>query len=244
VAWAAPNANRNGIHLEHAGYAAQSAADWSDPYSETMLQLSAPLAADICTRWKIPIVFCPAVDIANGHGGITTHAEVTIAYHTVGGHTDPGPGFPMAHYINLVHEAAGSATSQEVRPVVNAPVVAVLSHPAWNGGYIEIGADGGTFSWGAPNFGSAGGAPINSPVVGAAVSPDGQGYWLVAADGGVFSYGDAGFHGSMGGQHINAPVVGMAASPTGAGYWLVARDGGIFSFGDATFKGAVQYQGT
>src|SRR6476469_11249703 len=33
VAWHAPGANHNGIGLEHAGRAAQSAADWNDEYS-------------------------------------------------------------------------------------------------------------------------------------------------------------------------------------------------------------------
>src|SRR5690349_413273 len=37
TAWHAPGANANGIGIEHAGYARQSAADWSDPYSDAML---------------------------------------------------------------------------------------------------------------------------------------------------------------------------------------------------------------
>jgi hypothetical protein len=82
------------------------------------------------------------------------------------------------------------------------------------------------------------GAPLNKPVVGMAVTPDGGGYWLVAADGGVFRYGDAGFYGSDGGTSLNAPVVGMAVTPDGKGYWLAASDGGVFSFGDAAFHGS------
>ena len=69
------------------------------------------------------------------------------------------------------------------------------------GGYWLVASDGGVFSYGDARFyGSAGGSPLNKPVVGMAATPDGGGYWLVASDGGVFSYGDAGFYGSAGGS--------------------------------------------
>lgn len=106
-------------------------------------------------------------------------------------------------------------------------------------GYLLAAADGGVFAYGsAPFNGSAGGSPLNKPVVGIASTPDGAGYWLVAADGGVFAFGDAQFFGSMGGTHINKPVVGIATTPNGGGYWLTAADGGIFAFGDAPFAGS------
>jgi len=78
---------------------------------------------------------------------------------------------------------------------------------------------------------------LNKPIVGMAMTANGEGYWLVASDGGIFSFGDAPFDGSMGGTNLNAPVVGMAADATTGGYRLVASDGGIFSF-DAPFYGA------
>ena len=106
-------------------------------------------------------------------------------------------------------------------------------------GYRLVATDGGVFAFGGLPFqGSAGGTPLNRPVVAAASSPDGLGYWLAAADGGIFSYGDAQFLGSTGGIRLNQPIVAMAATRTGEGYWLVARDGGIFTFGDAGFYGS------
>lgn len=243
VAYHAPGANHNGIGIEHAGYARQTAAEWADPYSEQMLLNSAGLTADICRRYGLPHAYVDAGGLQKGYRGITTHWEVTKAFKQ-SDHTDPGPNFPMAHYLDLVLAAAAPAPiPQEVRPVVNAPVVAILTHTDWNGGYIEIGADGGVFSEGAPNFGSAGGTKLNSPISGAAVHPGGRGYWMVAQDGGVFSFGDAGFHGSMGGKPLNKPITGMAASPTGNGYVLCAYDGGVFPFGDMQYKGSVEYRG-
>ncbi|MGH9109897.1 MAG: right-handed parallel beta-helix repeat-containing protein, partial [Acidimicrobiales bacterium] len=145
---------------------------------------------------------------------------------------------------------------------LNAPMVGIASTPYVPGangatakpgglGYWMVAADGGVFSFGdAGYYGSEGGKPLNSPIVGITPTPDGQGYWLVAADGGVFSFGDATFMGSMGGKPLNAPVVGMAVqatlkpataggNPHGSGYWLVAADGGVFAYGGATEMGSM-----
>ncbi|HUP85411.1 MAG TPA: superoxide dismutase family protein [Acidimicrobiales bacterium] len=106
-------------------------------------------------------------------------------------------------------------------------------------GYWLAASDGGVFNFGdAGFFGSAGGGPINQPVVGIAATPTGDGYWLVASDGGIFTFGDAGFFGSTGDLKLKQPIVGMASTPSGRGYRLFAADGGVFSFGDATFEGS------
>ncbi len=103
VAWAAPGANRNGIHIEHAGYARQTAVEWADPASEAILQRSAALAANIAKRHGIPIVRALASDLkAGGARGFTGHVDVTWAFSNGKGHWDPGPHFPWDHYLDLV----------------------------------------------------------------------------------------------------------------------------------------------
>jgi hypothetical protein len=106
-------------------------------------------------------------------------------------------------------------------------------------GYYEVDSLGDVANFGdAAYFGDAGGAPLNKPIVGMAVTGDGGGYWLVASDGGIFSFGDAQFFGSAGSIALNKPIVGMTATPDAGGYWFVASDGGIFSYGDAPFYGS------
>lgn len=104
IAWHAPGANHNGVGIEHAGRAGQSAADWQDIYSLATLRLSAKVAAFVCRRYTIPVLFIGVRELLQGKRGITTHAAVSEAFRK-STHTDPGPGFPMPMYLDLVAEA-------------------------------------------------------------------------------------------------------------------------------------------
>ena len=101
VAFHAPGANHNGIGLEHAGYLRQSPAEWNDPYSVAMLDRSAEMVANIAGRRGIPIQFVNVKGLRRGRRGITTHAEVSLAWGK-SDHMDPGPSFPMARYLATV----------------------------------------------------------------------------------------------------------------------------------------------
>lgn len=94
--------NDYGIHIEHAGYANQTAADWSDPYSQAMLFWSSIAAAKIAKRYSIPAVALDETAIRQGNAGIVTHAVVSRAFNVHGGHTDPGPNFPLSTYVGAV----------------------------------------------------------------------------------------------------------------------------------------------
>lgn len=105
VAWHAGGANRYGLGIEHAGTAEQRAAGWADDYSVAMLQRSARLVAELCTRWGIPRERITPADYKAGKRGILGHVDVNAATGG-GGHTDPGPDFPWDRHIALVQGVA------------------------------------------------------------------------------------------------------------------------------------------
>jgi hypothetical protein len=107
VAFAAPGANRNGIHLELSGYASQKAADWADEYNQAMLTLAAGLCREILLpKFDIEPVFLdvPALRLSRERTkmtGFTTHRAVSLAFHE-SDHMDPGTSFPMAGFLKMV----------------------------------------------------------------------------------------------------------------------------------------------
>jgi N-acetyl-anhydromuramyl-L-alanine amidase AmpD len=98
--------NNRGIGIEHAGYAAWTPQDWSTPDAEAELKLSAQLTADIAKRWNIPLVWLDEAALQRGERGFTGHAQITNAFNHGVGHTDPGPNFPVDHYLALVKSAS------------------------------------------------------------------------------------------------------------------------------------------
>lgn len=104
IAWAARSVgNRYGVHLEHAGRAAQSASDWADDYSQAMLRLSAGLAAFLCQKFALPLQWLTPEALRHGERGITGHTQISQAWG--GTHTDPGPNFPINWYLANVKAA-------------------------------------------------------------------------------------------------------------------------------------------
>lgn len=101
VAFAAPGANADGIHIEQAGFARQTADDWRDPFSSSMLELVAKLIAALSADFGIPLERLTTSEIANNPGarGVCTHHDCTIAFKTAGGHTDPGPNYPLEEVL-------------------------------------------------------------------------------------------------------------------------------------------------
>lgn len=150
VAWGAPHANHNGLHIEHSGYARQTTVDWDDVYSRAVLTRSALLTAALCAAYHIPVEFVTAVGLRSGDRGITTHAEVTLAFGG-GDHWDPGPGFPTGQYLTRVRSGrpdpidwdavaawAAAVELQEDRDMAEPGIaVDVAMHPSGDGrGYV------------------------------------------------------------------------------------------------------------
>jgi peptidoglycan hydrolase-like protein with peptidoglycan-binding domain len=122
VAWHAKRANRFGVGYELAGNARQTREEWLDDYSESMLWLSARVAANkTIPRWNVPVHFVDRDELKSAYAdyidrelpvpdelrGFTTHLEVT---HGLGGsHVDPGKHFPTGRYLDMVREAQEAA---------------------------------------------------------------------------------------------------------------------------------------
>lgn len=119
IAYHAKKANRYGVGYEHAGYTRQSRDEWLDEYSESMLWISATVAAKVTVpRWRLPadnVVDAAGLKeaykyidagkkVPDEYRGFTTHHQVTLGLG--GSHTDPGSGFPMDRYLRMVKEAA------------------------------------------------------------------------------------------------------------------------------------------
>jgi len=106
IAFAAPSANRNGIHLELAGRARQDRNDWTDEYSKAVLDNAAALCALVLMpKYNILPVFLKWKRLADTKTntnikGLTTHAECSKVFG--GTHWDPGPGFPEDYFLEAI----------------------------------------------------------------------------------------------------------------------------------------------
>ena len=169
-----------------------------------------------------------------GNGYVLLSGDGTLSY------CGDAPQYVTPAYLNGGYDGSIAIGYTDVTPanaLSNLLVIALYYNE------VSTWASDGSYNYanyGPPCPGTVGPqCDLNKPIVGMALTPDGNGNWLVAADGGVFSYGDATFYGSTGGITLNQPIVGIASTADGKGYWLVAADGGVFSYGDATFYGSM-----
>ncbi len=106
-------ANTRGLGLEFATEAEPTEAGWDDAYSKAMLLLGGFLVAGICKKKLIPPVFVDAEGLRAGRRGVTTHAEVALAFPQETNHTDPGKNFPMESFLADVSARIVSGNYQE-----------------------------------------------------------------------------------------------------------------------------------
>lgn len=77
----------------------------SNHLTDATMRQAAPLVAEVCKRYGIPIRKISASQIRNGVKGICGHADITAAFPQDGGdHTDPGNAFPWSRFIDYVAE--------------------------------------------------------------------------------------------------------------------------------------------
>lgn len=109
IPWGASSAfgaNTHGFHIEQAGFASWSKAEW-DAHADQLRRVAYKTAFH-CKLFKIPPRFVTASQLPAQHG-ITTHAEVSEASRRLDpanasrySHSDPGPNFPTAGFMALV----------------------------------------------------------------------------------------------------------------------------------------------
>lgn len=133
-----------GLHLEQAGRAAQTEADWQDAYSQAVIAN----AATVCRQWigKFPNIaprFLDAAALRRGErDAITTHRQVTAAgFAGNGGHSDPGPNYPISQLIALI---GGADTQGSIEMLIRAT-------DDTNGAVLLFNFDAGTLLWLSPD---------------------------------------------------------------------------------------------
>ena len=99
IPWGAPYANTTGVHIEQMGKASWDEKEWLK-HSGT-LERTAWLVARLCKQLGITLRLVGVDDVRKGVRGVTTHHICTDAFHIAGGHTDPGPGYPIGHVLDL-----------------------------------------------------------------------------------------------------------------------------------------------
>lgn len=114
IPWAAPGANEAGYHLELAGYAAWTRAQWLERGRGT-IERAAYRAALACRRYRIPLRWLTDPQLAAGQAGWTTHAQITRVIGAGGTHTDPGPGFPADLLLARAKAHAGQPSPTSTR---------------------------------------------------------------------------------------------------------------------------------
>jgi N-acetyl-anhydromuramyl-L-alanine amidase AmpD len=125
--WHAPP-NRGSIGVELCDPQTGDPSRWADSNHAPMMQLAAGLVRDLCARHQVPMVYVDRAGLLAGQRGITTHFEVSQAWHQ-SDHTDPGPGFPMGQFIALVNGSSAQeaeVTDAEIEKVAQR-VVALLA---------------------------------------------------------------------------------------------------------------------
>lgn len=107
VCWHAPP-NPHSLGYELCGYPdlnrAVAFARWATPNYRRTLERAARMVARDALAYGVPIKFLSVDDLRRGERGITTHANVSEAFHE-STHWDPGQ-WPRRRFMRLVREQA------------------------------------------------------------------------------------------------------------------------------------------
>jgi N-acetyl-anhydromuramyl-L-alanine amidase AmpD len=112
TAWAAPKANADGAHIELAGFASQSRADWTDDFSRATIANAVAWVKTKDELAHIPWRWLTDAEIRDGKtAGHIEHRDASRAFGTPGGHQDAGPNFPRDLVMQLGQVSAYDPTA-------------------------------------------------------------------------------------------------------------------------------------
>jgi hypothetical protein len=122
------------LHVEHAGYARQSRAEWLDRSSFATMEQGAISFGEWCDAYTIPPYHLTDEQIVAGMHGLVGHADVSRALNVGGGHTDPGSGFPWDIYLDMVRSnmASEAWTPEEKARLLAGADAAVAMEKRWD----------------------------------------------------------------------------------------------------------------
>jgi hypothetical protein len=102
VAFSAPGANTQGLHVCMPGRAGQDLAGWSDGYSTALIDTLAAYIVDQAEAYDIaPLMPLTVADLQAGRGGVTDHYRIGRAFGRTD-HTDVGSAFPWDRLADAV----------------------------------------------------------------------------------------------------------------------------------------------
>jgi hypothetical protein len=104
IACGVRGSNGNTIHVEQSGRAAWTRDEWL--IHVPTIQRAAYKVAEWCKLYSVPAVWLEPVDLIAGKSGITSHNNLTQAFHG-STHTDPGPNYPVDIFMAYVAEYLG-----------------------------------------------------------------------------------------------------------------------------------------
>lgn len=105
VAYGAPGANHDGMHIEIVGTHTQTPAQWRDLFSITALALSADATAQYLLKYGLPPKLLSVAEVKGGIAkGVCSHNSVSLAFGK-SNHSDPGHNFPWDRFMKYVEGA-------------------------------------------------------------------------------------------------------------------------------------------
>lgn len=113
VAWTVGNTpgNNRGINWELAGFARQTKEEWLDAFGIAMFTQMAKYVQRDAVTYKIPLEKRSVSELKAFKPGITSHNDLRLAFGKTT-HTDPGPNFPWAEFMDIIRKDEDNMTPE------------------------------------------------------------------------------------------------------------------------------------